>query len=128
MCTCCDQLWFRSSVYKGNSIKYSDKYSQGLLEECITGTKSLILLNGSALLAKPDDINNMTWQQKSHLIQNYLVICETNFEHKVQLFIEYVLKSNLMPIGEMVYLFHRVEFQQRGLPHIHALFWESSCI
>ena len=88
----------------------------------------LILLNGSALLAKPDDINNMTWQQKLHLIQNYLVICETNFEHKVQLFIEDVLKSNLMPIGEMVYLFHRFEFQQRGLPHIHALFWESSCI
>ena len=88
----------------------------------------LILLNGSALLAKPDDINNMTWQQKSHLIQNYLVICETNFEHKVQLFIEDVLKSNLMLIGEMVYLFHRVEFQQSGLPHIHALFWESSCI
>ena len=83
----------------------------------------LILLNGSALLAKPDDTNNMTWQQKSHL-----VICETSFEHKVQLFIEDVLKSNLMPIGEMVYLFHRVEFQQRGLPHIPALFWESSCI
>ena len=76
-----------------------------------------------------DDINNMTWQQKSHLIQNYLVICETNFEHKVQLFVFlFVLKSNLMPIGEMVYLFHRIEFQQRGLLHIHALFWESSCI
>ena len=60
----------------------------------------LILLNGSALLAKPDDINNMTWQQKSHLIQNYLT-------HKVQLFIEDVLKSNLMPIGEMVLKYHR---------------------
>ena len=88
----------------------------------------LILLNGSALLAKPDDINNMTWQQKSDLLQNNSVICARNFEHMVQLFIEDVLKSNLMPIGEMVYLFHRVEFQQRGLPHIHALFWVSSCI
>ena len=88
----------------------------------------LILLNGSALLAKLEDINNMTWQQKSDLIQNYPVICATNFEHVVQLFIEDVLKSNLMPIGEMVYLFHSVEFQQRGLPHIHALFWVSSCI
>ena len=93
ICTSCDQLWFRSSVSKCNSIKYSDKYSQGLLEECITGTKSA-----------------------------------TNFEHMVQLFIQDVLKSNLMPIGEMVYLLHRVEFQQRGLPHIHALFWVSSCI
>ena len=88
----------------------------------------LILLNVSVLLAKPDDINNMTWQQKSDLIQNYPVICATNFEHMVQLFIEDVLTSNLMSIGEMVYLFHRVKFQQRGLPHIHALFWVSSCI
>ena len=48
------------------------------------------------------------------LIQNYLVICTRNFEHMVQLFMEDVLKSNLMPIGEMVDLFYRVEFQQRG--------------
>ena len=81
----------------------------------------LILLNGSALLAKPDDINNMTWQQKSDLIQNYPVICATNFEHMVQLFIDDALMSNLMPIGEMVYLLHRVEFQQRGLPHIQYM-------
>ena len=31
----------------------------------------------------------------------------------VQLFKEDVSKSNLMPIGEMVDLFYRVEFQQR---------------
>ena len=83
--------------------------------------KVLILLNGSALLAKPDDINNMTWQQKSDLIQNYPVICATNFEHMVQLFIEDVLKSNLMPIGEMVYLFHRVDDSSKGdyLTYMH---------
>ena len=28
-----------------------------------------------------------------------------------------------MPIGEIVDFFYRVEFQQRGSPHIHALFW-----
>ena len=38
---CCDQLWFRSSICKYNSSKYSGKYSQILLEECITGTKSV---------------------------------------------------------------------------------------
>ena len=32
----------------------------------------------------------------------------------VQLFIGDMLKSNLMTIGEMVDLFYRVEFQQRG--------------
>ena len=50
-----------------------------------------------------------------------------NFEHMVQLFIkEDVFKSNLMPIGEIVDFFYRVEFQQRGSPRINALFWVSS--
>ena len=41
----------------------------------------------------------------------------------VQLFICDVLKSNVMPIGEIADYFYRVEFQQRGSPHIHGLFW-----
>ena len=28
-----------------------------------------------------------------------------------------------MPIGEIEDFFYRVEFQQRGSPHIHGLFW-----
>ena len=39
--TCCDQLWYRSSVSKCNSCKYGGKCSQSLLEECITGTKCI---------------------------------------------------------------------------------------
>ena len=31
-----------------------------------------------------------------------------------------------MPIGEIVDFFYRVEFQQRGSPYIHALFWVSN--
>ena len=41
ICNCCDQLWYRSSVSKCNSSNYSCKCSQSLLEECITGTKSV---------------------------------------------------------------------------------------
>ena len=70
-----------------------------------------------------NEIENMTWQQKSDLIQKDPVTCARNFDHMVQLFIKDVLKSNEMPIGEMVDFFYRVEFQQRGSPHIHALFW-----
>ena len=40
ICTRCVQLlWYRSSVSKCNSSKYSGKCSQSLLEECITCTK-----------------------------------------------------------------------------------------
>ena len=41
VCTCCDQVWYRSSVSKCNSSKCSGKCSQSLLEECTTGTKSV---------------------------------------------------------------------------------------
>jgi len=51
------------------------------------------------------------------------VTCARNFEHMVQLFIKDVLKSTAMPLGEIADYFYRVEFQQRGSPHIHALFW-----
>lgn len=70
-----------------------------------------------------DEIENMTWLQKSDLIQKDPVTCARNFEHMVQLFITNVLKSNPLPTGEIVDFFYRVEFQQRGSPHIHALFW-----
>ena len=68
----------------------------------------------------------MTWKQKSDLIQKDPATCARNFEHMVQLFIKDVLKTNLMPVGE-IDLFYRVEFQQTGSLHIHVLFWVSTC-
>jgi len=70
-----------------------------------------------------DEISTMTWQKKSELIQKDPVTCARNFEHMVQLFIHDFMKSALQPIGEIQDFFYRVEFQQRGSPHIHALFW-----
>ena len=68
------------------------------------------------------EINQMTWEQKSDLIQKDLVTCTRNFEHMVQLFIRDVLKSSVMSIGEIADYFYRVEFQQRGSQHMHGLF------
>ena len=65
----------------------------------------------------------MTWQKKSDLIKSDPVTCARNFEHMVQLFLRDILKSALKPIGEVIDFFYRVEFQQRGSPHIHSLFW-----
>ena len=65
----------------------------------------------------------MSWHRKSELIQKDPVTCARNFEHMVQLFIQKFIKSSCHPIGEVVDFFYRVEFQQRGSPHIHGLFW-----
>ncbi|CAB3991404.1 Hypothetical predicted protein [Paramuricea clavata] len=70
-----------------------------------------------------DEVKQMTWQKKSELIQKDPVTCARNFEHMVQLFIHNFIKSSCHPIGEVVDFFYRVEFQQRGSPHIHGLFW-----
>ena len=70
-----------------------------------------------------DEVTQMTWQKKSELIQKDPVTCARNFEHMVQLFIHDFIKSSCPPIGEVVDFFYRVEFQQRGSPHIHGLFW-----
>ena len=51
------------------------------------------------------EIENMTWQQTSDLIQKDPVTCARNFERIVQLFIRDVLKSDEMPIGEIVDFF-----------------------
>lgn len=70
-----------------------------------------------------DDIKNMTWQQKSNLIKKDPVTCARDFDHMVQIFIRDVLRSDVMPVGDVADYFYGVEFQQRGSPHIHALFW-----
>ena len=70
-----------------------------------------------------DEVTQMTWQKKSELIQKDLVTCARNFEHMVQLFIHDFIKSSCQPIGEVIDFFYCVEFQQRGSPHIHGLFW-----
>ena len=69
------------------------------------------------------EIQQMTWEQKSDLIKKDPVTCARNFDHIVQLFIRDVLKSSVAPIGEIADYFYRVEFQQRGSPHIHGL-WQ----
>ena len=70
-----------------------------------------------------DEVRQMTWQKKCELIRKDPVTCARNFEHMVQLFIHGFIKSSCHPIGEVTDFFYRVEFQQRGSPHIHGLFW-----
>lgn len=45
------------------------------------------------------------------------------FEHRFRLFQRDVINSPLEPIGKIIDFFQRVEFQQRGSPHMHCLFW-----
>ena len=70
------------------------------------------------------EIENLTWQEKTKLVQLKIQLhVQGTFDHRVQEFLNTVLKSNCQPIGKVQDYFYRVEFQQRGSPHIHMLVW-----
>ncbi|KAJ8049090.1 ATP-dependent DNA helicase pfh1 [Holothuria leucospilota] len=72
------------------------------------------------------EILNMTWHEKSELIQSDPVTCARHFDYMIRRFINDVLLSSYHPVGQIVDHFYRVEFQQRGSPHIHMLAWVSN--
>ena len=69
------------------------------------------------------EVNDLTWQEKTKLVQKDPVTCSRYFDHRVQEFLNTVLKSASDPIGKVKDFFYRVEFQQRGSPHIHMPVW-----
>ena len=70
-----------------------------------------------------EEIASMSWQEKCILIKSDPVTCARYFEFRVQSFIKHVLKHPDEPIGKIIDFFYRVEFQQRGSPHIHMIIW-----
>ena len=58
ICTCCDQLWYKSSVVKCNANRCK-ACSQDLVESCVTGVRSVVLpslskANNMSFPKKPD--------------------------------------------------------------------------
>ena len=68
-------------------------------------------------------VKDIAWQEKTKLVQKDPVTCSRYFDHRVQEFLNTIFKSNCEPIGKLRDFFYRVEFQQRGSPHIHMLVW-----
>jgi hypothetical protein len=51
------------------------------------------------------------------------VTCARHFDYQVQKFLQNFLLTNSAPLGKIADWFYRVEYQQRGSPHIHMLIW-----
>lgn len=80
----------------------------------------------NALLKQHDDkrkADELDWTEKSRLLKSNPVIVARMFEHRFHIFLHEVILSPLNPIGKIKDYFYRVEFQRRGSPHVHWLFW-----
>ncbi|XP_063442198.1 uncharacterized protein LOC134722507 [Mytilus trossulus] len=98
----------------------------GSLSSADTNWKDLLRILGKLNDGKEytdNELEGMDWHQKSKLVQKDPVTCSRYFDYRVQQFINLVLKSDHDPIGKLTDFFYRVEFQQRGSPHIHILIW-----
>ena len=65
----------------------------------------------------------MTKGQKIALMNSNPILTARHFSHRVHHFITKVLTSKYAPIGNVLNYFWRIEFQMRGSPHIHSLWW-----
>ncbi|XP_071155864.1 uncharacterized protein [Mytilus edulis] len=66
---------------------------------------------------------NMTWDEKCKVLCSNPVTAARMFDNRFHKFLKNVIMSEAQPIGKIIDYFYRVEFQQRGSPHTHCLFW-----
>ncbi|XP_053179094.1 uncharacterized protein LOC128362380 [Scomber japonicus] len=66
---------------------------------------------------------DLEWADKCELLRRNPVTAARMFDYRWHVFLREVLMSPSNPIGKIVDFFYRVEFQQRGSPHVHCLFW-----
>ncbi|MCP3664246.1 MAG: AAA family ATPase, partial [Gammaproteobacteria bacterium] len=70
-----------------------------------------------------EEVKNLTWRERAHLLRNGPVTAARLFKQKVNAFFTKVLKHPAQPLGEVRDYFFRFEWQARGSPHIHAMIW-----
>ena len=72
---------------------------------------------------KEADFQTLDFAKKCEILRSNPVTAVRMFYHRVNALMKDLIKSPAEPIGKVTDSFYRVEFQQRGAPHIHCLFW-----
>ena len=70
-----------------------------------------------------EEIEGMTWEEKCNLLRTNPVTAARHFHYKLQCLFTDVILSDAAPLGKVTHYFYRIEFQQRGSPHAHAILW-----
>ena len=68
-----------------------------------------------------DDASSTT--SKAEYVRKDPLLTSLHFERRWKAFLKYVLKSPEQPLGEVQDYFARVEYQNRGSPHLHIFLW-----
>ena len=88
--------------------------------------KHLLRILGSVVDKKEytdQEVEDMTWDDKCRLIQSDPITCARHFDYSVAKFLSVFLQSKCQPLSKVEDYFSRVEYQQRGSPHVHMMVW-----
>ncbi|XP_057716041.1 uncharacterized protein LOC130931338 [Corythoichthys intestinalis] len=82
-------------------------------------------LLGSILMqeGRTETLEQLEWAERCELLRDNPVTAARMFDFRWHCFLREVLMSPAEPIGKIKDYFYRIEFQQRGSPHVHCLFW-----
>ena len=71
-----------------------------------------------------EEIQNLSWEERSFWLRSNPVTAARHFDNRVQLLMNHILlNKKAKPLGNIVDYKYRIEFQQRGSPHVHMLAW-----
>ena len=70
-----------------------------------------------------EELENLNWEETCRLIQSDPVTCARRFDYQFNTFLKQFLLSEIAPLGKIKDWFYRVEYEQRGSPHVHMLMW-----
>lgn len=77
------------------------------------------------VLISEADAEDMTWESKADLIRKDPITCSRYFDYRLRQCTKYILlnKEGIFKDHPIMDSFSRIEFQHRGSPHMHGLFW-----
>ena len=58
---------------------------------------------------------------KCNFLNNKPVLADRHFQYKVEVFSEEIINNG--PLGKTKHYPIRIEFQERGIPHVHSFIW-----
>ncbi|XP_021964938.1 uncharacterized protein LOC110860191 [Folsomia candida] len=72
-----------------------------------------------------DTAETMKWEEKADLIRRDPITCSRYFDYRLRQCSKYILlhSNGIFKEHPVVDSFTRIEFQHRGSPHMHGLFW-----
>ncbi|XP_030284360.1 uncharacterized protein LOC115588118 [Sparus aurata] len=72
---------------------------------------------------RTETAEQLDYAERCQLLRGSPATAARMFDFRWHCFLREVLMSPSNPIGKIKDYFYRVEFQQRGSPHVHCLFW-----